>query len=176
MPKKALPSYRLHKRSGLAVVTLNGKDFYLGKYKSKASWDEYYRLTGEYISNGRKLPPTRGNGSGIFIQELVIRFLEWAESYYRKNGKITYTFSHCKLALSPLVQYYGNKTVADFGPLSLVFIRDQWVKAGTSRQTINRWINIIRQAFRWAVAEVSVLSAFVNMMDSPMMKKWLLAV
>ena len=44
MPKKGLPSYRLHKRSGQAVVTLNSKDFYLGKYKSKASRERYEEI------------------------------------------------------------------------------------------------------------------------------------
>ena len=31
------PSYRRHKPSGQAVVTLNGKDYYLGKNGAKAS-------------------------------------------------------------------------------------------------------------------------------------------
>ena len=59
MPKKGLPSYRLHKRSGQAVVTLNGKDHYLGKHKSKASYEEYDSIIAEYLANGKKLPPTR---------------------------------------------------------------------------------------------------------------------
>ena len=29
-----IPSYRLHKPSGQAVVTINGRDIYLGKYNS----------------------------------------------------------------------------------------------------------------------------------------------
>ena len=32
-----IPSYRRHKPSGQAVVTLNGRDFYLGKWNTKAS-------------------------------------------------------------------------------------------------------------------------------------------
>jgi len=61
-------------------------NFYLGKYKSKASREEYERLIAEFLANGKKLPPARENGSGISIEELIIKFLEHAESYYTTNG------------------------------------------------------------------------------------------
>ena len=35
--RKRVPSCRLHKPSGQAVVTLGGKDFYLGRWQSEAS-------------------------------------------------------------------------------------------------------------------------------------------
>ncbi len=43
MPRltKKIPSYRLHKRSGQAVVTLNGRDHYLGEHNSQGSKDVY---------------------------------------------------------------------------------------------------------------------------------------
>jgi len=47
---KTPPAYRKHKRSGRAVVTLSGKDIYLGKYGSQASHDEYDRVTGEWLA------------------------------------------------------------------------------------------------------------------------------
>jgi hypothetical protein len=57
MPKlnHRLPSYRKHKPSGQAVVTLDGKDHYLGPHGSKASLQEYDRLVGEWQANGRCL-------------------------------------------------------------------------------------------------------------------------
>jgi len=102
MSRKNLPGYLLHKRSGQAVVVIQGKTIYLGKYKSKASREEYEKVIAEYIANGRKLPPTRGIGSGISIEELMIKFLEWAESYYIKNGKVTNTFTLCRLSVIAL--------------------------------------------------------------------------
>jgi len=42
-----IPSYRLHKPTGLGVVRLNGKDFYLGKYRSQESNLGYERLIAE---------------------------------------------------------------------------------------------------------------------------------
>ena len=43
------PKYRRHKAKGLAVVTINGRDIYLGKYSSAASKEEYRRLIAEYL-------------------------------------------------------------------------------------------------------------------------------
>jgi hypothetical protein len=50
------PSYRLHKPSGQAVVTIAGKDFYLGRFGDPASKAEYDRLIAEWLTNGRRLP------------------------------------------------------------------------------------------------------------------------
>jgi len=39
----SIPSYRHHKHSGQAVVTLNGLDFYLGTWQSTESRQEFDR-------------------------------------------------------------------------------------------------------------------------------------
>ncbi|MEQ8838023.1 MAG: hypothetical protein RID07_14545, partial [Lacipirellulaceae bacterium] len=53
------PKYRRHKAKGLAVVTLNGRDIYLGKYNSAASKQEYKRLVGEWLQGGGQLRDDR---------------------------------------------------------------------------------------------------------------------
>ena len=59
------PKYRLHRSTGQAVVTLNGRDLYLGKYGSTESKIEYDRLIAEWFactapacSRGRCEPPS----------------------------------------------------------------------------------------------------------------------
>jgi hypothetical protein len=49
MPSSAfrIPSYRLHKLSGRAVVTLEGRDFYVGRYGSLESRADYDRIFAE---------------------------------------------------------------------------------------------------------------------------------
>lgn len=42
-----IPSYRLHKASGQAVVTLNGTHIYLGKHESEASRRSYDKVIAE---------------------------------------------------------------------------------------------------------------------------------
>ena len=51
-PSKSLPKHRKHKRSGQAIVTLSGKDFYLGPHGTNASKLEYDRLIGEWLTHG----------------------------------------------------------------------------------------------------------------------------
>ena len=49
-PAVRVPQYRLHKPSRQAVVTLGGKDHYLGPYDSAKSKAEYQRLLGEWLA------------------------------------------------------------------------------------------------------------------------------
>jgi hypothetical protein len=55
MPKlvRTVCAYRLHRSTGQAVVTLGGKDFYLGRHGTTESRREYDRLTAEWLANGR---------------------------------------------------------------------------------------------------------------------------
>lgn len=147
MPKNNVPNYRLHKASGQAFIELGGRRFYLGKYGSKASHEEYERRLAEYLANGRKLAPTL-SPTGISCRELAVHFLDWAEGYYVKNGKSTPTFLHCRNAISMLTKHYGNESVDRFSPLSLLFLQNQWIEQGLARLTVNRYVTTIKQAFR----------------------------
>src|ERR671929_213785 len=53
MPAR-IPSYRLHKPSGQAVVTLSGKDHYLGRHGSPESRVAYERLLAEWLANRQR--------------------------------------------------------------------------------------------------------------------------
>jgi hypothetical protein len=44
------PKYRHYKPKDLAVVRIDGKDHYLGKYDSPESREKYHRLVAEWIS------------------------------------------------------------------------------------------------------------------------------
>jgi len=55
------PSYRHHKQSGQAIVTLmdglsGRRDALLGQYGTPESRAEYVRVVGEWKANGRRLP------------------------------------------------------------------------------------------------------------------------
>ncbi len=53
MPRtKSPPKYRLQKARGCAVVTIYGKDHYLGPYGSPESHEEYARLIAQWQANG----------------------------------------------------------------------------------------------------------------------------
>ncbi len=48
-----IPSYRLHKPSGKAVVTLSGEDLYLGPYGTEVSGNEFDRVIKEWLVRNR---------------------------------------------------------------------------------------------------------------------------
>ena len=47
------PAYRLHKARNAAVVTITGKNHYLGPYGSPESYERYTQLLAEWRRNGR---------------------------------------------------------------------------------------------------------------------------
>ena len=53
---RRVPSYRKHKPSGQAVVTLSGRDHYLGPHGSKTSIAEYDRLIAEWLAGILRQP------------------------------------------------------------------------------------------------------------------------
>ena len=68
--KPRTPSYCCHKASGQAVVTLNGRDFYLGQYGTEASRAEYDRLVSEWLTHGRRLPSGPGDVPELTVTEV----------------------------------------------------------------------------------------------------------
>jgi integrase len=150
-PKDKLPSYRRHKASGMAVVTLNGRDVYLGPHGTQASKTEYDRVIAEWLANGRCHPASSSTQRGITIAELILVYWKYAEGYYVKNGKPTSEMSLIKLAMRPLRKLYGATLASDFGPLALKAVRQQIVTGGSCRDTANAFTYRIKRMFRWAV-------------------------
>ena len=152
MPRltKSVPAYRRHKASGQAVVTLDGRDHYLGPWQSKASQVEYDRLTGEWLANGRHLPDDVERSRSL--EELLAAFWLHAEQYYvGANGRATKELDSYRQAMKPVRTLYGETLVVDFGPTALKHIRQWMVDQGYARSHINHQINRIRRIFKWGV-------------------------
>jgi integrase len=147
-----IPSYRLHKPTKQAVVTLDGHDIYLGRYNSKSSRQEYDRRIGEWIAGGRRLPPA-SSAADLTITSLLARYFRFAERYYRKNGQPTNELDNIRYAIRPLKQLYGHTAVSEFGPLALKSLQMKMIADKLSRKLINQRIGIIKRVFRWGVSE-----------------------
>ena len=77
------PSCRFHKPSGQAVVTLGGRDFYLGRFRTPESRGEYDRLLAEWLADSRRLlAPVSGHGADTTVNELFLANLRHADAYY----------------------------------------------------------------------------------------------
>jgi integrase len=150
------------------VVTLGGKDIYIGPHGSKVSKAEYDRIVGEWMANGRRLPSTQ---SDLTVNELILAYWRFAEGHYTRDGKPTGHLANVRDALRPLRILYGHTCATEFGAAGLKAIRKSMIdgdgkRPGLCRNTVNGRISKLRSLFRWAVEEkllpaevlVSVLS------------------
>jgi hypothetical protein len=146
-----LPKYRKHRASGQAVVTLNGRDFYLGPHGTKTSKIEYDRLLGEWLASGRN--PLCASSDELTVVELCARYFKFAKGHYQKDGNCTKVLPSLKCALRYLRERYGRQLAVEFGPLALKALREQMVQENLSRRYINDHVDKIKRMFKWAVAE-----------------------
>jgi hypothetical protein len=103
-PKALYPSYRLHKRSGQAIVTLGDRMVYLGEYGTDESRAEYDRVIHEWFAQGRpKVALDPSIGDGITLKELVLAYWSHCQSYYVKDGRATDEQVCIRTALRPLL-------------------------------------------------------------------------
>jgi hypothetical protein len=72
------PSYRLHKPTGQAVVTVGGRDLYLGLHGSEDSRREYDRIISEWLAAGRGRAAPSAATTGISVSELMVFYLRHA--------------------------------------------------------------------------------------------------
>jgi len=151
------PSYRLHKPTGQAVATFDGRDVYFGKYGSIASKAAYDRTVAEWLANGRRFAPA----ADVAVNELMVQYLQHADGYYVKDGEPTSQATLIRNALRPLKRLYGDTPAASFGPRSLVAVRQAYVDAGLSRSVVNRYTGLVVQFFKWCT-ETELVPASVH--------------
>jgi integrase len=142
------PKYRKHKATGQAVVTLSGRDVYLGRYGTKASRAEYDRLIATWLANGRRLVNL---DDGLTVNEVVFDFWTYAEKYYRHpDGRPTGEIHNFKSCLKAVRRLYGDLPANEFGPMNLRIVRDHMISLGWVRKSINLHLSRIKHVFRWA--------------------------
>ena len=133
----ATPKYRLHRPSGQAVVTIQGKDRHLGRHGTKASRAEYDRLIAEWLAMGR-LPAVVPE---LTIAEIIAAYWNSAECHYVKRGLPTSEQDCLRSALRHLRRLYGHTLAIKFGPVALKAVRQAMIDTGMSRSTINKHVS-----------------------------------
>lgn len=159
------PSLRRHKPSRQGVVTLSGRDHYLGHWpegdkKPPAEVRRRYdALVAEWLANGRR--PAIEGPAPFSVAELILAFRERRASvHYRyPDGTPTSELGNFDLSLRQLGHLYGTLPAADFSPLRLKAVRDVMIAEGLSRGVINQRVGRITRMFKWAVAEELVPGA-----------------
>jgi len=159
-----VPKYRRHKQN-YARVILNGREIHLGVYGSPESRAAYERAVAEWLQTGRKTPrPKRlatakrerdelGLDGVLTITELAVKYFEFAQTYYLKNGEPTSEVAGIRIALRDLRKLYGETPIDEFGPTAFKTLRAEMIRRDLARTSINKQTRRLTRMFRWGVAE-----------------------
>jgi integrase len=165
MPRLSIdknPKLRRHRASGQGLVTLAGKDHYLGRWPAEAKdppaavQAEYDRLIAEWRVSGRRRPLVSvAQVPGLTVGELILRYWEHAQTYYT-NARVR---DNIRLALRPVRRLYEALAAAEFSPKKLKAVRDEMVRSGLSRPVVNSRVGIVKRMIKWGVADELVPAA-----------------
>jgi integrase len=162
MSSLKIPSYRLHKPSGAAVVTLpdgqGGRhDIRLGEYGTSASRQEYARVIAQWEARGRQLPASAAADSGLSVNEVLLAYWQHVEVHYRlADGTPSSEVSNIRLALRPLKELFGHTPADDFDAPSLDLVRKKMIGNGRCRNRVNKDTARIKRVFKWAASQKMV--------------------
>jgi len=160
MPRlPSVPAYLLHRSTGQARVRIDGRDHYLGLHGSPKSRQEYARLMAERFRPGGGIPTTpslfppsngtfggtinsAGTSAKIPLNEMFVRYLNFADTYYVCDGTPTGETNNMKDAIRSVRALYDHMSADEFGPLALKAVRHHMIETeGLSRNVINQRIN-----------------------------------
>ena len=159
MPRRSnrVPSLTLHKPSGQARVRLGGRDHYLGPFGSPEAEEKYRRLVAEHLSQGdvpaSPEPAAVVPRPGLTVSELILAYWKFAAGYYRKGGEPTSELGLIRDTLRLLRSLYGATPAAAFTPMRLETVRDEMIRRGWVRSSVNQRVGRIKRAFKWGVSK-----------------------
>lgn len=145
------PVYGLHKPSGQARTTFNGKRVYLGPHGSTESLEKFHEVLARWES--ARVEGNNPADTKLTVSRLALLFLEHAETEYSKDGKTTREYDNFRQALRSLTRMYHGGRVVDFGPKKLKVLQSALVDEGLAQSTINNRLRRIKQVFDWGVSE-----------------------
>ena len=154
--RKLTPSYLEHKQSGKgrAVWTDSAgtrqQKLLPGLFDSPESRAAHARLALELAIS----PTVATPGTSITLNEVLLAYLEHAGRHYRyADGRPTSEIYEVKIVAKAIRELYGDRPIAEFGPLALKAARQQWVNDGRSRTECNRRVGLVKRILKWAASE-----------------------
>jgi integrase len=159
--KPRIPSYRLHKPSGQAVATLNGRDVYMGPWGTEESKAKYERVIAECLARGRVLAeaPARGpEERGPLMKEIILGFDRHCESTMRPAG-----VDKVRDSLKPLLRLYGDRPAVQFDAISYATVRAAMIMDELCVSTIRLRLAIIKKLLAWAIVRGLIPDKTLNL-------------
>ena len=157
MPKLVTrpPKYARHKASGQAVVKVGKKLHYLGPWNSAESKVRYQAVIAEWAAQQGNAPAAAVTEqlpeADTTITELLAAYLQHAQAYYVKAGKITGQVHVLRSVARFWKESFGGLLVRRIKPSHLKAIQKRMVAIGESRSYVNKVTGYSKSMFRWAV-------------------------
>jgi integrase len=155
--RKPTPSYLVHQQSGRARAVwtdplgIRHQKLLPGAFDSAESRTAFARLQLELETSPTA---TAADAISIGLAEVLSAYLDHAEAYYRTpDGTPTSEVQEIKLSIRPVRELYGQTLAAEFGPRSLSAVQKHMIGLGWCRTLINRRIDRVKRAMKWAVAQ-----------------------
>ncbi len=148
---------------GRAVVSLNGKDRYLGQAgpwpKGRRSPPpsiqvEYQALIARWLANGKQLPD---EGEVLTLNDLILAHDKWAEVYYHREGQENVQLRLIRDAVRVVKNLFGREPAANFGPKKLEAVQQAMTGLGWSRTYVNEQRFLRRSRIMPSAAEIMAL-------------------
>ncbi len=136
------PIYRRKKDRNAAIVTLTDsvtkerRDYQLGDYDTPQSRERYHCLIAQWEAADRRLPARKrqaGEG-GLTINEVIAAYMPVAAQKFSPTRMFA-----IKDSLRILRELYGSSVAEDFGPMSLVTVRNAMANQRSAPVASSPW-------------------------------------
>lgn len=111
-----------------------------------AAWKRWLK---GWKGSSRAQNPKLGSVSAT-VADVCIAYLKYAEAAYQKNGRPTSHVLNIRTGLQHLIDAYGDLVANQLTPPMLARWRDSLATADRHRGTVNKWLGIVKQAWKWA--------------------------
>lgn len=160
-PRLPFPAYKKHPRDNSARCWHNGRWVVLGPWNSPESHAAYARIVAEIkagVGHGSASSQSQsGPGSRTAtrtVNEVALAFIKFADIHYRTpTGEQTNSVLEFRYCLKPVRELYGHTPADEFGPIALQTVRNEMIRLGWCRTSINRRVSNIRRVFKWAASQ-----------------------
>jgi integrase len=159
--RAAIPSMCRHKATGQAVVRLNGRDFYLGRWGSAEAQAKYDGLIAKWMTGGRTLPEPGRVTEGRLIKEVI--------SGYHTHAVATLPeveVAKIRTALRLVRSMYGELEAAKFNAVSYAALRIKLVESGPCISTGRARLGVIKRMIAWGIAREMIPDKILNLIQA----------
>lgn len=144
-------------KKGAAYAYVGNRQKYFGSYEDPETHKRFAHFLQLWEANGGQAPPEPQEVADLTCETLVALYLTYCEKHYRRpDGRPTGETQQVAYTAKPMLDLYRKLPASSFTIHCLKRVRQEMVKSGLSRKTVNQRVWRIRRMFRWAAEEEHV--------------------